>query len=76
LDEKIEALPSLSLEEFQLKKKARKKRNPSNGSSKKMVVTSGPLATAATTRRRAVSLDMQGAGEWRTITHPHRNLKL
>ncbi|XP_067011492.2 serine-rich adhesin for platelets [Anabrus simplex] len=28
LDEKIEALPSLSLEEFQLKKKARKKRTP------------------------------------------------
>ncbi|XP_023725272.1 uncharacterized protein LOC111874205 isoform X2 [Cryptotermes secundus] len=61
LDEKIEALPSLSLEEFQLKKKARKKRNLSSGSPKKTVISSGPLATAATTRRRAVSLDMHSA---------------
>jgi hypothetical protein len=76
LDEKIEALPSLSLEEFQLKKKARKKRNPSNGSSKKVVVASGPLATAATTRRRAVSLDLHSAGEWRTVTHTYGKLKL
>jgi hypothetical protein len=63
LDEKIEALPSLSLEEFQLKKKARKKRNPSSGSSKKTLTTSAPVAAAATTRLRTASLDTHSAGE-------------
>jgi hypothetical protein len=63
LDEKIEALPSLSLEEFQLKKKARKKRNPSNSCSKKSVVGSVPVAAVASTRLRAASLDSQHTGE-------------
>jgi len=63
LDEKIEALPSLSLEEFQLKKKARKKRNPSNSSSKKTVTGSVPITAVASTRLRAASLDTQHTGE-------------
>jgi hypothetical protein len=63
LDEKIEALPSLSLEEFQLKKKARKKRNPSNSSSKKTIAGSVPTTPAASTRLRAASLDTQHTGE-------------
>jgi len=63
LDEKIEALPSLSLEEFQLKKKARKKRNPSNSSSKKTVTGSVPVTAVASTRLRAASLDTQHTGE-------------
>jgi hypothetical protein len=63
LDEKIEALPSLSLEEFQLKKKARKKRNPSSGSLKKTIMSCTPVAAAAATRLRTASLDTQIAGE-------------
>jgi hypothetical protein len=63
LDEKIEALPSLSLEEFQLKKKARKKRSPSISSSKKTLTGSVPFTPAASTRLRAVSLDTQHTGE-------------
>lgn len=63
LDEKIEALPSLSLEEFQLKKKARKKRNPSSGSLRKTVTSSTPVAAAATTRLRTASQDTQSAGK-------------
>jgi hypothetical protein len=63
LDEKIEALPSLSLEEFQLKKKARKKRNPSNSSSKKTVTGSGPMAATGSAKLCAANLDTQYTGE-------------
>jgi hypothetical protein len=63
LDEKIEALPSLSLEEFQLKKKARKKRSAIGGSPKKNTATTGLIAVSATTKLHISGSDTSTAGK-------------